>query len=642
MSDTLSPERQAYQSALQQGYHGRFAANIANIRLFKNNPYIADLDEADRIELNKNLLAPFNGELFYDDEKFIYVCNIVKDPISGELSYIYTSTGKQSFDKLKYYESKGVMNQLLSAYQNGKVYKFYFSPSSLMMFPNSDLVFPAEYDSYTVSLQGLNGANQKVYVAGNYEDGRVTDVHIGMKVIQDAMNNTSYTRMGAAKIFATSNPNNQMDVIQNGFFYVIDFYDEHGEVVDTKLFQAVEAASYDTQVPSATVEDLKIVVHRNNAEAKSASNIYSIYAGEDLTKTISYSVIAVYSDGTEKIITSMLDGPQLSREGWDANTTGAAEGDKFKVKFTYWSQVDETGTPIGSSISKSVYFQVVSNTYSKLAKCIPVVWMDNASDFNINSSNGTKTYKLKVYTLDVDGVLENKTRSFYDSKKVVKSGEILGNWETCPVTFDPYQQCCVFVFPPFAETTLTTFEFGMYNDGELKKYRFNVDFGGDITANKGMFVNAWNNNVNDFGYGPSGILETLANTFYVDSQTGAYNKATVNNNTEGEGYKIQIRTNQNDLSLKELYSRTINGYKYSPTRIQLFAVKDSTVTALSDAYQYADTAKTVDVPLYNDEAVKSIVQNIMSYDFILAKFINVTQSGNMLVNFDLFNAVRNF
>ena len=35
-----SPERQAYSSETENGYKGRFVANISNIRLFKSNPYI--------------------------------------------------------------------------------------------------------------------------------------------------------------------------------------------------------------------------------------------------------------------------------------------------------------------------------------------------------------------------------------------------------------------------------------------------------------------------------------------------------------------------------------------------------------------------------------------------------------------------
>ena len=48
LSDT-SPNRQAYSQLSKEGYKGRFAANIADIRLFKDNPYIADLEPADRI-----------------------------------------------------------------------------------------------------------------------------------------------------------------------------------------------------------------------------------------------------------------------------------------------------------------------------------------------------------------------------------------------------------------------------------------------------------------------------------------------------------------------------------------------------------------------------------------------------------------
>ena len=78
ISDT-SPNRQAYTQLAKEGYKGRFAANIADIRLFKDNPYIKDLDQADRIELNKSLLTPYDGEQFYDDDRYVYLCKLVKD-----------------------------------------------------------------------------------------------------------------------------------------------------------------------------------------------------------------------------------------------------------------------------------------------------------------------------------------------------------------------------------------------------------------------------------------------------------------------------------------------------------------------------------------------------------------------------------
>ena len=52
--DNTTPERQAYLATLQDTkLRGRFAANIANVRLFKSNPYIKDLPEADILEANK-------------------------------------------------------------------------------------------------------------------------------------------------------------------------------------------------------------------------------------------------------------------------------------------------------------------------------------------------------------------------------------------------------------------------------------------------------------------------------------------------------------------------------------------------------------------------------------------------------------
>ena len=70
MSDT-SPERQAYSSETENGYKGRFVANISNIRLFKSNPYIAHLSESERETLNATLLTPYPGEMMYDDDRNI-------------------------------------------------------------------------------------------------------------------------------------------------------------------------------------------------------------------------------------------------------------------------------------------------------------------------------------------------------------------------------------------------------------------------------------------------------------------------------------------------------------------------------------------------------------------------------------------
>ena len=116
-----SPERQAYEAATSEGYEGRLATNIANIRLFKDNPYIRDLDEADKVELNKKLLKPYEGEMFYDDDKFKWICYYSTDPTTGSIKYNYVSKEKELQEKLEYYETKGVMNQLLSAYNNGQI-----------------------------------------------------------------------------------------------------------------------------------------------------------------------------------------------------------------------------------------------------------------------------------------------------------------------------------------------------------------------------------------------------------------------------------------------------------------------------------------------------------------------------------------
>ena len=642
MSDDNSPDRQAYREALEQGLHGRFAANIANIRLFKDNPYIADLPEADRIELNKKLLAPFNGEQFYDDDKFVYVCNIVKDPVSNEQRFVYTSKEKEIYEKLKYYETKGVMNQLLSAYQNGKVYRFYYNKTSLTMFPNADLVFPENYNSYTIRLQGLNSAEQFVYVAGQLNDGQISDVHIQMKVIEDVAKGTRYRRMGPAEIFATSNPDNQYATIQNGFFYAVDFFDEQGQIIETKLFQAVEAISYDTQVPSATIVDLKITVFKNNTELKSSTNTYSIYAGEDLQATTALAVSAVYSDGTQKVITDKQNNG-LSIEGLDHNTTGMPEGSIVPVTVTYNPNVNSAYETIGQAITKEIYFQVVSNSYTAIKQVIPVVWKDNSSDFIIDSTIGAVIYKLKVYGMSSTGVLENKTRSFYDSMKVVVQ-EQLDDFADCPVAYDPYQQCCTFAFPAFSDTGQRTFEFGMYTNGKFEKYRFNVTFGltqQDFADRHGEIVGPWVTTGEKYGYKVGDVFKsgecTLANTY--NNDTAVYNKATITGSM-GVASMINIKTSTPGTRLASRYSRLYDdGKSYDAGAIQLFSVKDKTCTPLTPIYTFNSGVTEVNVPIIDDDGVRTIVKNLSTHDYILAKYYYIDAvSGNSKMNhFDVYS-----
>lgn len=640
MATDTSPERQAYASVVENGYKGRFAPNIINIRLMKDNPYISDLSEVERAELNADLLAPYQGEQFYDDDRNVYVADIIKDAISGEIRYKYTSQTKAVAEKLKYYETKGVLNQLMSAYNNGQTYKFYFDTGRKTIFPNSSLVFPTNYSFYTISKQYLNTNNQKIYLAGTLVDGNVLDVNIGMHVVNDAVNGTRYTRMGTAKLFENSNPDAQYETLVNGEFYVVEFYDEGGELIDTKQFQAVEAMVANTQLPSASVVDLKVVVFKNNVVASSDSDTYAIYAGEDLTKTTSFTIVAVYSDGTEKAITDKLDTAVLTREGWEASTIGAAVGDRFPVKFTYWSTVDETGAPTGSKIEKTIEFQVVENNYVRLYKVIPVIWSDTVTDLNVASGSNVAVYKLKVFTMSTDGIITNASKAFYDSKKVVKSvgdEKSLVDFTACPVTYDPYQQCVIFTYTQNIVAEDTEFDFEVRNNGLTKHLRFMAKFGSG--AGTGMYVQALTN-YTQYGYENDGLLKSLAFTYlYNSSSQNKTNLATVKYEDATASKTITIALNDPAIYIRDQYARMINGVLVKPSKIQLFAVKDSTMTAITPAIQINTTATTLVLNTYKDDAVNEILNNNKTGNFFFAKFITEVDDVSTLIDIEAFKSI---
>lgn len=650
MSEDSNPSRQAYSNTSTNGYKGRFVGNICNIRLFKENPYILDLTESQRDTLNANLLEPYNGELFYDDDKFIWVCEVTENESTGEKTYHYKSQEKELNEKLKYYESKGVMNQLMSAYNNGQVYKFYYNSGSNLLHPNPTLVFPNNFISYRVRRQGLNANNSPVYVAGSVVDGHLESVNIGMKLVNDTVAGTTYRRMGTAQIFTSTNVTNGYAELENGKFYVVEFFDNDSNLVGTRLFQAVASAGYDASVPSSTVVDLKIAIYRNGIDLKSSSNTYQIYAGEDLTKSVSYSVIAVYDDGTEKVITDKLDTPCLTREGWDVDTNGAPEGSRFKVTFTYFPRVDENGDPIGTSITRDIYFQVTAYQYSKIIKAIPIVWSDNDTDLSLNNNSASKTYKLKLYTLSSDGVVENRTRSFYNSMCVVDE-----EGAAHPVTpsnfnaiysFDPYNQCVSFTFVSTQVASMTAFDFTMYNNGITDHYRFKVAFGKEgSNGNSGQtvssytFVEAYNNNISEYGYGAGGIFEYLTQTYHIIESSQKYNKARIFTNASG-GYEIELNIVETDTYIRDAYARIINGVSYKPNKIILYSVKDQTVTPLTPLTALNSTATKIQIPAYVDTNVSNIIRNIDQFDYIIAQFHNVTESDDNIINIGVFSAVK--
>ena len=65
MAETINstPNAQAYDEVLGE-MRGRFAPNIANIRLFKDNPYLKDLTDEDKIEANADFSSTMMINLF--------------------------------------------------------------------------------------------------------------------------------------------------------------------------------------------------------------------------------------------------------------------------------------------------------------------------------------------------------------------------------------------------------------------------------------------------------------------------------------------------------------------------------------------------------------------------------------------------
>ena len=636
-----SPERQAYEDVEKEGYKGRLATNVANIRKFKDNPYIRDLPEADRMELNRNLLTPYNGELFVDDDRFQWVCTYDKDD-NGVITYVYTSKERDMFEKLKYYESKGVLNQLMSAYNNGQVYKFYYNRQTLELFPNTSIVFPDECYSYTVRKQELNDNNSFVFVAGVMNGELNLDVHIGMKTIVDSVNGTTYKRMGPAKIFATSNPDHQMDQIINNEFYVVEFYNQNGEIVDTKLFQAVESIVTNTQIPSASVVDLRINVFRNNIAERSANNIYPLIAGEDLTRTVSFTVTAIYSDGTEKIITDKLDTDQLSRDGWDANTSGAEVGKQFPVTFHYRPFVDANGVSTAGTIEKTIIFQVVANNYEKLYKVLPVMWMDNTYTAN-NSSVTGRVFKLKVYTLSAEGVLENRTRAVYNTLKKVNNLELV-EFTDCRYTYDSLNGYLIFAFPNGSSTGETTISFKLYDDSVESEFRIILNFGQDYDETKGIFIEAYAGNTL-YGYDPNnGALRTLRETYATARDTTSnieYMANKANINYSGDGANTIKVVSYTDVEFSNRYMRVINGVQKRPNRVQFYSVKDDSVTPVTQITQFNSTDKVIEVPTIKDGGVRELLEVVNSFDYILAKFYYEEGQNITLVNIDTYCVNKN-
>jgi len=617
MAETINstPNAQAYDEVLGE-MRGRFAPNIANIRLFKDNPYLKDLTDEDKIEANADLLVPHNGEQFYDDDKFVWVCQYEKDEVTQQVKYVYYSKTKEINDKLDYYESQGVLNQLMSAYNNGKVYCFYVDRDNSMMYPTSELVFPVNYTSYTVRRQKLNSKNEFVYVAGTLSDGNLLETNIYMKPIKDTVVGTEYRRMSPAHLFNSSEPDNKnYDMVEHGKFYVVDFFNDDGTLVDTILFQAVDSAIEDVATPSQAVVGLDVQVLRNNFPQTVTGENYPILAGED-TSLIQFNVIAIYNDGTRKNITSYINTNQLVITGMENLNSSAVIGTSVDVKFTYYPKLDAYDEPIGSPVSKTIRFTIIENTLSTTEKLVPVIWKDA-----VTGDGTTKSYKLKVYSINNEGFVENRTKAFFDTLKVYNPTEnALVDCEYS-YTYNPYQQ--YILFAPRTVWDDTTFSFSLYNGNVKVEYRFIAKFSsGDST---GVYVGALSNTTS-YGYDSEGPLYT-----YADSV-----KNTIKFYREKNYFEID--NDSEPLSMR--YKVTRDGEVLKPNSIQLYLANDATMQpiTLNTMFPTSDPKIKVNINT-SDSGIMTLVSGIRANDYIIAKF-NYTEK-DVCTNIDMFRVTFN-
>ena len=74
----------------------------------------------------------------------------------------------------------------------------------------------------------------------------------------------------------------------------------------------------------------------------------------------------------------------------------------------------EDNVPIGTSVETTVTFQVVQNVEETIVKALPVLWSD-MTDNELNTDGNLKVYKLKLFTMDKYGVIQNKSHTIYNT-----------------------------------------------------------------------------------------------------------------------------------------------------------------------------------------------------------------------------------
>lgn len=618
MADTITdttPNAQAYDTTVKE-LRGRFAPNIANIRLFKDNPYLSDLTEEDRNSKNQDLLTPFHGEQFYDDDKYVYVCQYEYDETEGKTKYVYYSKEKETAEKMSYYESKGILNQLMSAYNNGKVYCFYVDRDNSMMYPTSELIFPYNYTSYTVRRQSLNDSKQYVYVAGTIADGSLLETSIYMKPVKDSVMNTEYRKMTPAHLFNSSNPENKnYDMVEHGKFYVVDFFNDDGTIVDTILFQAVDAAIENIATPSQSVVSLDVQVLRGNFPQSVTGDNYPILAGED-TSLIQYNIIAIYNDGTRRNITSYINTNQLVIDGTEKLNSSSAIGTTIPITFTYYPNIDDYGEAIGSPVSKTIIFVITENNLSTIEKIIPVIWKDA-----VTGDGTTRSYKLKVYSINNEGYVENRTKAFFDTMKVYDNTKNMLKECDYSYTYNPYQQ--YIIFAPRTTWEDTIFSFSMYSGNVTQEYRFIANF--NTGDSSGVYIKALSN-TSLYGYNSSGPLNTYSKSIENTIKyfmTNSYFTITSEDESFGSKYKV-----------------TRDGEVVRPDSIQLYLVNDSTMQAITLNTTFPQSDTTIKVTANTaDSGVQSLITGIRANDYIIAKFNNT--SRDVCTAIDIFRVVYN-
>ena len=640
-----TPERQAYESVTSdENLKGRFAANIANVRLFKSNPYICNLPEADVLELNKSLLTPYAGEQFYDDDYYVYVCKVYKNELTGATEYKYISKEKENAELLAKYQQTGIQNQLMSAYNNGHIYKLYIDRANLMMYPDSSVVFPENYYFYTVRKQELNKNKEYVYVSGLLEDGELSDYHITMKKVNDSATGTIYTRMGAASVFEISSVSGEsrFDQIVSGEFYVVDFFNSDGFLIDTKLFQAQDALITNTAIPSRSVIGLKVSVLRQGVVQNSSNEIYPMLPNELIDSVVSYNVRAIYSNGDIKDITDKLDTAQLGAT-WDTTPTkNATIGSAFTKTFSYYPNLDENKEPIGSPVTAKVTFKVVESTTEKIYKIIPVLWCDNNSTY-VSESTSYKIFKLKVYKMsnDTNAIVTNVTRAFFNTFKFrTPSDSVFREFEgngACAYSFDPYDQCVTFVWTNGERSeNFNIYQFQLYDSGIQQVYQFQMKFTDNTEDMNGVFIKA--SESEDYGYGSDGPLYTLATTYGVAKRNDVeYWANTVDLSFSGGTWMFKIASYTNE-EFATRYKKKVNGSIARANSVQLFSVKDDTETELTRKFAFGNTDLTLNIPaIGSDTLVTGIIEDLNVYDWVLAKYYSTVDGSEVLVNIDVYS-----